>query len=87
MIDLAEDLVPACRSKLEAVGSKLEASKPRWKLGAGSSKLASASLTPSERRTLGIVLGFLAGLVALGPVAALGAAVLGALAARFTDSR
>jgi hypothetical protein len=43
--------------------------------------------TARERRTLGGVLGFLAGLSALGPVAALGAAVLGALAAKFADPR
>ena len=48
---------------------------------------AASCWTLSERRTLGGVLGFLAGLAALGPVAALGAAVLGALAARFADSR
>jgi len=41
----------------------------------------------SERRTLGGVLGFLAGLAALGPVAALGAAFLGALAARLANTR
>lgn len=75
MIDLA-----VCRSKLEAP-------KPRRKLGAGGSKLASASLTSSERRTLGGVLGFLAGLAALGPIAALGAAFLCAFVARFTDPR
>jgi len=48
---------------------------------------ATSSWTAAERRTLGGVLGFLAGLAALGPIAALGAAVLGALAARITDSR
>ena len=40
-----------------------------------------------ERRTLGGILGFLAGLAALGPVAALGAAALFAVAAKFTDPR
>lgn len=45
---------------------------------------ASSRWSASERRTLGGVLGFLAGLAALGPIAALGAAVLGALAARFS---
>ena len=41
----------------------------------------------AERRTLWGVLGFLAGLAALGPVAALGAATLFALAAKYTDPR
>jgi hypothetical protein len=45
------------------------------------------ALNPSERRMLGGVLGFLAGLAALGPVAALAAALLGVVAARFADSR
>lgn len=44
-------------------------------------KTGTAALSPAERRTLGGVLGFLAGLAALGPIAALGAAFLGALAA------
>jgi len=48
---------------------------------------AASRWTVAERRTLGGVLGFLAGLAALGPIAALGAAVLGALAARIADSR
>ena len=48
---------------------------------------AASNWTATERRTLGGVLGFLAGLAALGPIAALGATVLGALAARITDSR
>ena len=58
-----------------------------WEPEAGSSKPASASLTLSERRTLWTVLGFLAGLASLGPVAAVGAAALGALAARIADPR
>jgi len=51
------------------------------------SRSEAATLSPAERRTLGGVLGFLAGLAALGPIAALGAAFLGALAARFTNPR
>ena len=80
MIELARVLLPVSRLKLEA-------SKPRWKLEAGSSQRASASLTSAERRTLWAILGFLAGLAALGPVAALGAATLASLAARFSDPR
>lgn len=48
---------------------------------------AETVLTSSDRRTLGGVLGFLAGLAALGPIAALAAAVLGAAAASLADSR
>ena len=77
----------ARRSKLVAVGSRLAAPKPSWRLGARSWKLASASMTKSDRRTLWAVLGFLAGLAALGPIAALGAATLCSLAARFTNPR
>ena len=38
----------------------------------------------ADRRTLGLVLGFLVGLAALGPVAGVGAAFLGAFVARFS---
>ena len=40
--------------------------------------------TEADRRTLGLVLGFLVGLAALGPVAGVGAACLGAFVARFS---
>ncbi|HZL72088.1 MAG TPA: hypothetical protein VFC86_06495 [Planctomycetota bacterium] len=56
-----------------AVSAPVDAAPSRW--------------TASERRTLWGILCFLAGLAALGPVAALGAALLGAVAAQITDSR
>jgi hypothetical protein len=43
--------------------------------------------TAAERRTLWGVLGFIAGLALLGPVSALGAALLARLAARLAEPR
>ena len=54
---------------------------------APSRRAAVSRWSARERRTLWGILGFLAGLAALGPVAALGAATLGALAAKFADPR
>jgi hypothetical protein len=45
------------------------------------------ALTAPERRTLGVVLGFLGGLAALGPVAGLATATLAWAIARLADSR
>jgi hypothetical protein len=40
------------------------------------------ALSPADRRRLGLVLGFLAGLAALGPIAAMGTALAGFCLAR-----
>lgn len=47
----------------------------------------SDSLTIAERRTLGVVLAFLGGLAALGPVAGVAAATLFWAGARLAESR
>ena len=51
------------------------------------SRVEDSAWSLAERRTLGGVLGFLAGMAALGPIAGVAAAVLGAAAAALTESR
>ena len=47
----------------------------------------SGRLSPADRRRLGLVLGFLAGLAAFGPVVALGTAAAAVLLVRAFDPR
>ena len=57
-------------------------------LPAAPARAARASeLTPADRRRLAGILGFLAGLAALGPIVGLGVAALSWLGARLADPR
>lgn len=59
--------------------------RPRHRARRGS--VSVNALTAADRRTLGGVLGFLIGLAALGPLAGVAGACLGALVARIADPR